>query len=669
MRSTYLAVGIAGLVGIVGACGGEDHSPVAGDGMSGKSTGGKSTGGKTGVAGSKTTAGSDSLGGAGGEGGASDSPGTALAPTVVITSPAEVTDPNENGVLTASDVTVTCSVTQSTAVGSAKVNAAAVKLAILDAAGKVIEEKPAAPTGQANEFSTKFSLTALPSGMVGFTCKGEDTSKRSASDSVATFLDKGPTITIVTPVADSAHALSEALDIEFTVAATPLSDTDTHADVDADSITLEIASKPIDLSEASDKPGHYRLQVNLADPKLFNPAPTGPVPLLITATNQRTPKAITASLTEDVLVDGAGPIIKIVSPLDKAVVGGKVKLTFEATDAVSGVDPSTIVVALNMVDHPFDASSDSWGVNGNAYTFEFDSRQVDNAKVQITVNVGATDKVGNVSTGASELLYLDNYPPDIDLDPLNIRTALSPSNKCSNSFDPVGNAALNDLEQVARAGIFRALVVDQTNTDPEVPISHFSKTNPSSVRLYLQGDPTKPLLVDKDTDGLCDDVAEVDSTDSLALASVAKGGGPWYQNDAAAAPAAAALGCALPLDEAPKAPDHLCTANASDMWQVIQDEVNLLPIIYAASPTPNSLECTGVAWEFGGKLDADGWVCFATRAVDNAGNVGVSRPIRICVDDARAGTPACATQSLEPPSCTDGCTPQPRMGGYARLWK
>jgi len=665
MRNIWLVVGATGLLGLFSACGGEDHAPIP---LEPGTNGGKnSRGGATGIAGSKATAGSQNLGGAGGEGG--DQVGdSALAPTVIITSPTGLDDPNEGTVLTGSEVTATCSAIQSAAVGSSKVNAATVKLAIQNAAGKVIEEKPGIPSNNPNEYTAKFSLTAVPAGAVTFTCKAEDTTKRTASDRVTTFLDKGPTITILKPKAGEAHALSEPLDIEFTVEAAPLSDTDKNADVDVSSLKLEVASKAIDLTDALDEPGHYRLQLNLADPKIFMPAPTGPVPLVIDASNRRTPEAVTASVSEDVLVDGAGPAIKIVGPLDKAVVGGKVNLKFEVTDAVSGVDPKTIVVALNMVDHHYDPTSDAWSVDKNVYTYAFDSRQVDNAKVQITVNVGATDKVGNVSTGASELLYLDNYAPLIDLDPLNIRSITSPGSKCSSSFDPVGNAAKNDLDQVAHAGIFRALVVDETNHDAEVPVLHFSGTNSGSVRLYLQ-EGSKPLLVDKDEDGLCDDVAEVNSTDSLALAAVPKMGGPWLKQDADVAPEAQALSCSLPLEAAPKAPDHLCTAAMSDMWQVIQDEINIVPIIYAASPTPNSLECTGVAWEFGGKLDADGWVCFATRAVDNVGNVGVSRPIRICVDDDRAGTPACATQSMEPPSCTDGCEPQPRMGGDAWLWK
>jgi hypothetical protein len=115
------------------------------------------------------------------------------------------------------------------------------------------------------------------------------------------------------------------------------------------------------------------------------------------------------------------------------------------------------------------------------------------------------------------------------------------------------------------------------------------------------------------------------------------------------------------LNVAPQ-PKTLCTNEASDMWQVIEDDYNKTPVIYGASVTAG-LECTGVEWEFTGKLDKDGWVCFVARALDNVGNVGVSRPLRVCVDDPSVeGTPPCASSSTTPPTCTDGCTLPPRWG-------
>jgi len=478
------------------------------------------------------------------------------------------------------------------------VNAASVKLAILGAESKVIEEKPGVATGNADEYSVAFTLTAVAAGPVGFRCLGEDVDKRIGSAELGTFLDHGPTTTFVRPEAKSAHALSDPLDIEFTVDPTLLADGDENAAVDA--VKLDIAGQEIALDSAMDKPGHYRLQVNLGDPKLFMPAPNGTTPITVSATNKRTPAPVKSTMTEEVAIDGAGPTIQITQPLDKDVVGGKVKLLFSATDAVAGVDPKTIVVALNKLNVPFDAKSDAWAVNGDTYTFEFDSRQVTGSVAQMTVNVSASDKVGNVSGAASELLYLDNFAPWIDLDPLPVRTtAGGAENKCSASFDPVGDNAKNDLSTVAHSGTFRAVVWDQTNVDTSDTgqILHFANTNRDSVRLYLQADQTVPLLIDKDKDGRCDDVAMVDSTDSLELAPVAKAGQPLFVVDDAVAPTAAALACTT--HDAP-APPNLCLNQVSDMWQVIQDEYNGTPVIYAASPTPG-LECTGVSWEISEK--------------------------------------------------------------------
>jgi hypothetical protein len=650
MRNILVVVGVAGLLGLFSACGGDDRAGVLPEG-----TGGSGKGGVRPAAGSSSRAGTGADGGAGGASDGED----ALAPSVKITSPVATADPNDENVLSGDEVTVNCTVTESVAVGSSKVNTASVKLAILGANDKVIEEKGGVPTAKANEYSYTFSLTTVPAGLVSFRCQAEDTDKHVGTTTLSSLLDKGPTITIVEPEADSLQALSQPLDLEFTVAAAPLTKDDDKAEVDT--VTLAIGGQPIDLAAASDKPGHYRLQVNLADAKLFNPSPNGPTPITVEATNKRKPKPVKASSERSTSVDGVGPAIAIIAPLQKAVVGGTVKLTFSVSDKVAGIDPKTVIASLNMVEHRYDPDNDSWSVTGDTYTFSFDSRQVEDAKVQITVNVGAADKVGNVSTGASELLYLDNYPPVIDLDPFNIRTrSISAGAKCSNSFDPVGIDTKNDLDVVARAGIFRAIVVDQTNTIEGIPVAHFSSTRPESVTLYFNQDVATPLLIDTDNNGTCDDVAEVESKDSLQFGPVPKGGTPWFQTDDDVLPTATSLGCETKAD--PQKPDNLCTNHKSDMWYVIEDPVNQTPVVYASSPT-NGLECTGVGWEFGAKVKADGWVCFATRAVDYAGNVGISRPLRICVDDPeRAATPPCANSSVTAPTCTDGCTAPPRWG-------
>jgi hypothetical protein len=655
MRNLLLAAGVAGLIGLFTACGGgDDHAGVLPDnptaGGKKSSAGGRNSGGKSSPA--------TDAGGAGGSD-ATDQ----LGPTVAILAPAAVDDPNEDGVLTGDSVTVTCKATQSEAADSTPVNVAKVTLSIVGADGKVIETKAAARGQNDDEFFSEFSLTALPSGAVRFKCTAESQDAHSASEEVGTLLDHGPIITFIRPEADAPQALNQPLDLEFTVEAAPLTGGDDNAAVD--SVSLDIIGNDIDLTDAMDKPGHYRLQIDFADPKQFMPAPTGSTALSVSATNKRTPTGVEATGTRAVVVDGAGPTIKITSPLDKDVVGGKKTLSFDIVDPISGVDPHTVVVALNNIDHPYKAGDDAWTLVKNTFTYTFDSRNVKDAVLQITVNVRADDLVGNHAVPASELLYLDNYPPYVDLDPLPIRT-VNEKAECSRSFDPVGDATTNDLDTATTSGFFRAVVWDETNRDPDGKIiPHFSMTNQASVHLYLQGDPSKPLLIDTDNDDICDDVAQVDSTDSLDFTPIGKSGQAWYAIDDAVAPTTASLGC---VTKFVNKPDQLCADKVSDMWQVIQDEFNNIPVIYGASPTAGH-ECTGVGWEFTTKLDADGWVCFATRAVDNAGNVGISTPLRICVDLPGGASPPCAVSSTTPPSCTDGCTPPPHWGGKAVAWK
>ena len=73
--------------------------------------------------------------------------------------------------------------------------------------------------------------------------------------------------------------------------------------------------------------------------------------------------------------------------------------------------------------------------------------------------------------------------------------------------------------------------------------------------------------------------------------------------------------------------------------------------------------CNGNQWILPNAVAAsDGWICLVAKATDNAGNVGFSRPLRVCLDadlsDAFAGEPPCKNPlTSPPPSCTDGCDP------------
>lgn len=670
MRNLLLAVGLLGVVGAWTGCGGSERPPAIDDGRSGQT--GMIPGGNKG--GSKMDG---PVGGEGGGGGAGDEVVDPLAPLVTITSPFEVNDPNEPDVLSGAEVTVACKVTQPALTGSAKVDPTSIKLALLDADGAVVTEKTGTPTVNADEYSYTFSVTTAAAGRIGFRCTGQDTSKRVGTDRVATFLDKGPVITFLTPTKDSFVPLASVLAIRFTVDPAPLAEGDDGAAVDE--VSLELGGTPIPLTDTETSPGVFELNVNLADPALFDPAPNGLFPVVVKASNVRMPTPVESIASQPIQVDGTAPTIQITSPVDKAVIGGNVVLTFKTNDALSGVDPATVVVSLNDVEEHFDPAADAWGNLNGTFTYQFDSRQVENSKVQITVNVRASDKVGNPAAVATEILYLDNEPPSVDLDPALIRTA-NATRVCSRAFDPVGPLSLDDLETAEAAGTLRALVWDNTNSLPEIPIKHIAGVNPAAVRVYLRHSADAALLVNTGGDGTCDDVNNVDDPAAIQLGPIARVGQPWgIVGEDGFQPTLASYECTnvlVPPDTIPNPgaePQHVCLGASSDMYQVIEHTLtrdNIKePAIFARGATMGQ-ECTGIAWEFSTFLkDAngdlrEGWVCFAARAVDRAGNVGVSRPLRICVDDpAEGGTPACALSSEAPPSCTDGCTPPPQWGG------
>jgi len=85
------------------------------------------------------------------------------------------------------------------------------------------------------------------------------------------------------------------------------------------------------------------------------------------------------------------------------------------------------------------------------------------------------------------------------------------------------------------------------------------------------------------------------------------------------------------------------------------------PVVFA-SGNNEDVECTGTDWEHATQAPGEGWICLAVRAEDLAGNIGVSRPLRLCYDDSSTGSvPDCFLDPVAnpPPTCTDGCTLPP----------
>jgi hypothetical protein len=541
------------------------------------------------------------------------------------------------------------------------------------AQGKVLMEKDAAGTKNAGEYAADFVVTSFPSGKVSFLCSAADRQKVKGTDTIVTYLDHGPTITVVTPKPDSANALKGGLAIEFLVDPVPLADVDPGSEVDDVAFTLD--GKPFVL-EYSD--GKYHTSLALDDTDTFPTIPTGAI--TITATNKRAPAPATSSKSYDILVDGLGPVIAIQAPAPQAVVGGNVTLSFTVTDAGgSGVDPTSVNVTLysGAPAQFFDLNS-GWTHAGDKYSYTFDSKLIEpHAKVQTTLNVRASDKVANPgASGQSVQIYLDNVPPQIDLDPLNVRT--KGAQGCSGSFDPVGTAALNDLQGSAgngalnsRFGFFRAFVNERTNSEIGQQLLYLSGTVQNEVRLYIQPDPEHApttLLINKNPgqDNTCDDIGGIDDLENAPqfsalkpMSTTASVGSPWNQNDPDAIPLPGT--CTLKSDPKPQA---LCPTHSSDMWYTAFNKQLKEPHVYVVgTPNSNDASCSGIDLAFLTVDQPEGWVCVAARVVDKAGNVGISPPLRVCVDAPETDFhPACSISSVEPPTCSDGCTPQARGG-------
>ncbi len=599
-------------------------------------------GGTTGAGGSKGGAGGSQTGGSGGE-----DPGDSLAPTVRITSPESLRHPDDGTVLTETEVEVFCEATQSPETGSEPVNRSKVVLRMLGAEGEELDNKPAAEA-EPGVFFAPFFLQEVANGAVSFECTAEDeaTPPHVGSDAISTFVDHGPTIEVSSPLENSSYSLLAPVPFSFTVTASPLVDDDPGSEVDLDSVSLTVLGKTIELDRRGEE---YRATVNLADTDLF-PDPPPTVPVLIAANNVREPMRGEALLAYNIKVDSTGPVIEITAPARADVVGGEVFLRFTVSDDGSGVDEQSVFVNFNGGDPIYFDERAGWARNGADFSYRFDTTAIVGSTAQVVINVEAKDGAGNDADGESLLLYLDNHAPIVDLDPPMVReyTATPTETTCSVAFDPVGPAAANDQARVGSL-FTRALVSDRTNP---AMFKHYAGVNRESVYLYLQIDPDRPVLVSTDADGECEDI---DATLPFFRLIAIPPAGESYYGPANAEPSGAPpfpTGCVRGPGGTP--PLSLCRPPSSDLTRVIPwDFDSTVPAIYGIPPLDDPA-CTGLDWEIGSTNGIEeGWVCVAARAVDNAGNVGVSAPLRICYDDGQGAPASCPDPA---PSCTDGCT-------------
>lgn len=664
MQSTYWAAG-ALAVALFAGCGGDDRPKNADEGGGARpNTGGTGSGGKGNNPGGENAGGSD---------------GDDDGPLVSILSPEGASSPDD-GVLSGQTVNVVCLAKAATS--GAAVDGTSIVISLTDSAGSVVE-KTASATAEDDEYEADLVIATAAPGEVTIACSAKDRDGADNKDTITAFLDRGPSITIISPLPESAHPLKGGLDVTFTVDAVPLTDSDPGADVSKVTFSLDgkecvVGDAKCQVEEVS--AGRYHTVLAIDDTNEFPVAPSGAI--TITAENSRDPEPVVATSSYNITVDGTGPVIKIESPAPQSVVGGKVQLVFTVTDTGSGVDMDSVNVTLYpATDAPklFYDPEKGWSRNGDRYTLVFDTKDVEKfAPVQTTVNVRASDQVANTSAnGQSIQLYLDNVAPSIDLDPRNVRVRSGAN--CSNSFDPVGPRSLNDLDGqfgspiVNPIAYFRVFVDEETNRQAGQTIFYNAGTDQTQVRLYIQSDPANQatkLLVNKNpaVDNTCDDIGGIDNvvdappfSELKPISANSSVGTPWNEVDGEVEPTVGAGVCTL---TAGSPPERLCPAKNSDMWYAAYDNQLKEPYVYVVgTPNPSDVSCAGIDLAFLPTNQPDGWVCAAARVVDNAGNVGISPPLRVCVDDGKGEPPACRVSSTTPPTCTDGCVPPVRGGG------
>ncbi|MEO6600218.1 MAG: hypothetical protein ABIQ16_10125, partial [Polyangiaceae bacterium] len=395
-----------------------------------------------------------------------------------------------------------------------------------------------------------------------------------------------------------------------------------------------------------------------------------------TASNSRkAPGKATQSVSYTIVIDGTDPVITLVSPGNQAVVGRATVLKFSVSDVGSGVDNPTATVKLNDTPFVYSATNGKWSVDATGlFTFQFGAEIKGQSDTQVLVNISASDRAGNTGKAAA-IFNLDNQPPVVDMDPPNlyevtVNSTPPDTKQCSDYFDPVGTEAPNDLETITNFGNFRALVYDNTNTAAGQTTFYFAQTQHNSVQIFVQDDKNSPLLADEDKDGICDEIwtgtaphqkrpsdKPIPFIGLHLVAPTTYRGAVTYTNPVNIPLTGACTGGVA--STAPK----LCKDGSSDMSVVIRHGTSKdESVIYAIDPidSTDSVLCTGQPWYVPTAITANGgapylgWVCIAARAVDTVGNVGISRPLRVCLDDL---TDPHRCDNEAPPSCTDSCIP------------
>ena len=592
-------------------------------------------------------------------------------PTVTVLAPDPASDPVADDIVVGPFGEVRCQVGRGAGAGSEPIDPESVTIEVLDEGGSLLASP--AVTADGDVYIAQPNLSAVPNGPVVFRCSATDTAEepRCNSGEVTTFVDNGPSIEVISPADGSIHA--QRMLLRYRIDEAPLTDGDTEAAVAGH--TLVVGGATVTPTVEGDE---LVADIDFSDRSVYPEALSGDYELTIEATNGRTPDAATARHTQAFVVDTDGPTIVIDRPADGELVGGTVVVEATITD-MAGVDPSTVVLRAAGLDFPMTRA-----VGTDEYRASFDASSFPTTVVELTLNITAEDVVANSSTvGLS--VKLDAVPPLLDLDPPDVREAklVSGEMQCSTLFDPVGADSVNDGQIRGTTPELRVRAWDVSNSSFGGAGTVIVYAGIDSVEVLVLDDSTQPLLVDSNSDGVCDavspaaepDPADPDSAVRIEMAPISPRGNGYYNdpNPTVTGTPTEAYGAVFDAcvdGESSTIPSPLCSVT-SPLTVAIDRPDSGDAAIYGKTPVTTDT-CLGDSWDFVGAGIDEGWACVVARGRDSLGNVGVSPPLRVCLSDG-VGADPCGGAVLDVlpegmrPSCTDGCTLPPTFDDFPGL--
>jgi hypothetical protein len=360
----------------------------------------------------------------------------------------------------------------------------------------------------------------------------------------------------------------------------------------------------------------------------------------------------------DALLDHLPPVITVTAPVNTLIYAGQVAFTVNVMDA----EKITSVTATIGGNHAVTLGQNA--MMPNEWDGTFDSTLIAGV-VAPSVVVRAINAEGLMASVSFEIT-LDNQPPIVEMDPPKVRTSaidqmMTTKFDCSDAFDPVSPDAPSDGSSVAQLIEFRARIVDLPNSGTVTSTLFIPKAGVQTATLYVLDDTTRPLVVDTNGDGFCDNINPLivpvitpnqpNEAATVSLSPVGGAGTPYFSNaapDGQTSMAGSNLASCVPQMPSPSFM-KVCTGEPAQS-QIIKEPVTNSPEIFGIPPA-DGLNCMGYAFDAVAAHIVDGWACVAVVATDALGNRSVSPPIRVCIDSDQNGD--CAAGSFGPaPNCT-----------------